>query len=312
MHIITSKTGRTIFKPLFVLVNWMCPRFPKLIINIRFWMREKRFPNLKDPQTLNEKILWLALNTDTTEWSRLSDKCAVRDYVKECGLANILVQQYKVWDDANMIDFSDLPTSFILKTTYGSGVKLIKDKKECNVSDIRKMYLDLQKNFMITSSAELHYMRVPRRVVADEVLINDNISANYSVSLIDYKIWCFNGKAHYIMICMNRGVHNKDGAELMVYDRDWNYKPEYCQVTSDFVKAAPIPRPKQYERMLEIAERLSKPFPIVRCDLYNLDGKIYFGEMTFTSYGGIMDYYTNEFQYLTGNLIDLSGVAVKK
>lgn len=312
MHIITSKTGRTIFKPLFVLVNWMCPRFPKLIVNIRFWMREKRFPNLKDPQTLNEKILWLALNTDTTEWSRLSDKCAVRDYIKDCGLEEILVKQYKVWDDARQIDFTDLPQSFILKTTYGSGVKMIRDKSQYDINEIRKMYHDLDKNFMITSSAEKHYLRVPHRIIADEVLINDPVSKQYSQTLIDYKIWCFNGKVHYIWVCMNRFVTNKDGAEVMLYDRDWNPKPEYCAVTPDFTLAKPIPKPNGYEHMLEVAEKLSKPFPVVRCDLYNLDGKVYFGEMTFTSYGGIMDFYTKEFQQIAGGLINLSDVKVKK
>lgn len=287
------------------MVNWLCPRFPKLIINIRFWMREKRLPNLKTPQTLNEKILWLALNTDTTEWSRLSDKCAVRDYIKGCGLEEILVTQYKVWDDASQIDFTDLPQSFILKTTYGSGVKMIKDKNQCDIEKIRKMYHSLNKNFLITSSAELHYMRVPRRVIADEILINDTVSAQYSRTLIDYKIWCFNGKVHFIWVCLNRFITNKDGAEVMLYDRDWNPKPEYCVVTTDFTLAPLIPKPNGYEHMLEVAEILSKPFPVVRCDLYNLDGKIYFGEMTFTSYGGVMDFYSEDFQVLCGNIIQL-------
>ena len=105
---------------------------------------------------------------------------------------------------------------------------------------------------------------------------------------------------------MNRFVKNKDGAEVMTYDKDWNPHPEYCRITPDFTLADPMPKPAGYEHMLEVAERLSKPFPVVRCDLYNLNGKIYFGEMTFTSYGGIMDFYSDEFLKKAGSEIDLT------
>ena len=104
---------------------------------------------------------------------------------------------------------------------------------------------------------------------------------------------------------MNRFVRNKDGAEVMTYDRNWNAHPEYCRVTPDFSLADPIPEPVGYEHMLQVAEKLASKFPIVRVDLYNLNGKIYFGEMTFTSYGAIMDFYTDKFLRKCGSLIEL-------
>lgn len=92
----------------------------------------------------------------------------------------------------------------------------------------------------------------------------------------------------------------------MTYDREWKRHPEYSIFNKHYSEGVPLPKPASYERMLEIAEKLAKPFPVVRVDLYNLNGRIYFGEMTFTSLGGLMDFYTDEFQILAGDLIDLN------
>lgn len=293
--------------PLLKLVNWLNPKYPKTMVQIRHLLRQKRFAHLRDPQDLNEKILWLALNTDTTEWSRLTDKYEVRDYVRECGLKEILIPQFGFWNNMDEVDFEKLPDSFILKPTHGSGdVVVVRDKSKANLEEIKKKIQEDLDTYLITSAAELHYARIPHRVVAEQLLQNDPVSEKYSSTLIDYKIWVFNGKVHYVWVCMNRFVRNKDGAEVMTYDRDWNARPEYCRVTSDFSLADPIPKPAGYDHMLEVAETLAKPFPVVRVDLYNLNGKIYFGEMTFTSYGAIMDFYSDEFLKKAGSEIDLS------
>lgn len=272
----------------------------------------KRFANLRNPQDLNEKILWMTVNTDTTEWSRLADKYEVREYVRECGLEDILVKQYGLWNNMNEVDFDQLPNAFVLKPTHGSGdVVVVKDKTKADLEGIRaKINAELDEH-ICTSAAELHYTRIPHRVIAEELLINDSESEKYSSTLIDYKIWCCNGRAEYVWVCMNRFVRNKDGAEVMTYDRDWNPHPEYCRITPDFSLADPMPKPAGYDHMLEVAEKLAAKFPIVRVDLYNLNGKIYFGEMTFTSYGAIMDFYSDEFLKLCGSKVDLSGVKKK-
>ena len=312
MHFITSPKKKKAVMPLLKLINWLNPRFPKAMVQIRHLLRMKRFANLKNPKDLNEKILWMALNTDTKEWSRLTDKYEVRDYVRECGLEEILIPQYGLWNKMDEVDFCKLPNSFILKPTHGSGdVVVVRDKNKADLECIKaKLQKDLD-SYLITSSAELHYARIPHRVVAEQLLKNDEVSEKYSSTLIDYKIWCFNGKAHYVWVCMNRFVRNKDGAEVMTYDREWNVHPEYCRVTPDFSLADPMPKPAGYEHMLEVAEKLAKPFPVVRVDLYNLNGKIYFGEMTFTSYGAIMDFYSDLFLKKAGSEIDLSNVKRK-
>ncbi len=307
MHITTSKTKRTLFAPVLKLVTWLSPRCPKFVVWMRYLERMKTFPHLNHPQTLNEKILWLALNTDTSQWSRLADKYSVREYVKECGLEDILVTLYGVWDQAKDIDFNVLPNSFVLKTTHGSAdVIVVKDKQNTDLEAARQKMQNKLDEHLITSGAELHYLRIPRKIIAEEMLFNDPISSKYSSTMIDYKIWCFNGRAQYIMVCMNRDVHGKDSVELLLYDNQWNPLPQYDVYSAEFPIASPIPKPQDFEKMLEVAEKLAKPFPVVRVDVYNLAGKIYFGEMTFTSYGGIMNYYTDEFQQLAGNMIDLN------
>ena len=312
MHFITSPSKKKLVTPLLKLVTWLNPIIPKTMIQIRHLLRMKRFANLRNPQDLNEKILWMAVNTDTTEWSRLADKYEVRDYVRECGLEEILVKQYGLWNNMNEVDFKKLPNAFVLKPTHGSGdVVVVKDKSKADIEGIRtKIQKELDEH-ICTSAAELHYTRIPHRVIAEELLVNDPVSQKYSSTLIDYKIWCFNGKAHYVWVCMNRFVRNKDGAEVMTYDREWNAHPEYCRVTPDFSLADPMPKPAGYDHMLEVAERLAKPFPVVRVDLYNLNGRIYFGEMTFTSYGAIMDFYSDLFLKKAGSEIDLSNVKKK-
>lgn len=307
MHFITSPEKKKLVTPLLKLVTWLNPIIPKTMIQIRHLLRMKRFARLKNPQDLNEKILWMAVNTDTREWSRLTDKYEVRDYVRECGLEKILVRQYGLWNNMSEVDFVTLPNTFVLKPTHGSGdVVVVKDKTKADLEGIRKKIQKELDEYICTSAAELHYTRIPHRVIAEELLINDSVSQKYSSTLIDYKIWVFNGEAHYVWVCMNRFVRNKDGAEVMTYDREWNAHPEYCRVTPDFSMAEPMPKPVGYDYMLEVAERLAKPFPVVRVDLYNLNGKIYFGEMTFTSYGAIMDYFSDLFLKKAGSEIDLT------
>ena len=308
MHITTSKTKRILFAPLLKMVEWLTPRWPKFAAKARYYARFHKRLNLKNPKDLNEKILWLAINTDTREWSRLADKYLVRDYIHECGLDKILVPLYGVWDKAKEVDFDKLPQSFIMKSTNGSCSNIIvRDKSKISKNQFIEKVKEIEdKKVLVTGVGDLHYLRNKSRIIAEGLLENDEVSAQYSETLIDYKIWCLNGRAEYIWVCMNRFVHNKDGAEVLTYDRDWNPHPEYSVWSNDFSQAQPMPKPANFEGMLAAAERLCKGFPVVRCDLYNLNGKIYFGEMTFTSLGGMMDFYTPEFLRICGDKIDLS------
>ena len=291
-------------RPLYGIVKWIGRHNPELLVRIRYFVRFHKCLNLKAPQTLNEKILYLSLRTDTEEWTRLADKHKVRQFVEERGLGNILVRSYGVWDNAQDIDFEKLPQSFVLKSTNGSGdVILVKNKSILNIPKIRKALSKMLHTSYGDLEGGIHYMRMERKIVAEELLYNDSISGKYSKSLIDYKIWCFNGKAYYVWTCCNR---NKSGTDVMTYDTGWNPHPEYCIFTSHYRKGTVIPKPENLEELLLTAERLAEGFPVVRVDLYDVGNKIYFGEMTFTSLGGLMDFYSSEFQQICGQKIRLS------
>ena len=278
-------------------------RNPELIARIRYRLRFHTRLNLDNPVDLNEKIEYLSLRTDTSEWTRLSDKYQVRDYVCECGLEDTLNKLYGVWDSADDIDFGSLPDKFIIKTTHGSGdAILITDKQNADIPAIRKRINAALRETYGLSEGNAHYSRIRPRVIAEGLLENDAVSARYSESLIDYKIWCFNGKPEYIWACTDR---TSDGVKVMTYDLEWNAHPEYSVFTSHYMRDNLIPKPENLERMIETARILSRPFPVVRVDLYNLEGRIVFGEMTFTSLGGLMNFYTDEFLESTGRMINL-------
>jgi len=286
------------------LASCLGRRHPEALVRLRYLLRFHKRINLEHPQDLNEKIQYLSLRTDTSEWTRLTDKYAVRDYVRECGLEEILNTLYGVWDTAEAIDFDALPQQFILKATHGSGDGyVVTDKSRLDKEQVRAVFRRTLAETYGLAEGNLHYSRITPRIIAEALLENDEWSSRYSTSLIDYKFWCFNGKVHYILICTNRTGTNR--SQLMTYDREWNARPEYCVFNNHYLQGDPIPAPPNLSGMLEVAERLAAPFPVVRVDLYNLNGRILFGEMTFTSLGGFMNYYTPEFLQKAGSLVTL-------
>lgn len=154
--------------------------------------------------------------------------------------------------------------------------------------------------------AEPQYKNMTPCVVVEEVLPLEE----GTTSLTDYKMWCFNGKCYYTWVCNERNASG-NSAHVMTYDMDWNAHPEYSVFNSDYLKGEVIPKPKNFERMVEIAEQLSQGFPEVRVDLYNIEGKIYFGEMTFTSQGGFMDFFTPEFNKMLGDKFCIDEFPIK-
>lgn len=283
---------------------WMGKHYPKQWISFRYFLRFRKRIDWKNPKTLNEKILYLSLMTDTTRWSDLTDKYRVREYVEACGFKEALVELYGVWDNASKINFEKLPQSFVLKTNHGSGeIKIVHDKNLINKEKIVSYFNKAISKPYGEIEAGKHYFRIKPCIVAEQLLINDTDPQEKSSSVIDYKFWCFNGKVHYVLVCSNR---NKYCLNLLLYDRDWNARPEYSVFTQHYQRGNTISKPENYERMINMAETLARPFPCVRVDLYNIRGEIYFGEMTFTSLGGMMNYFTDEFLDKAGSLIDLN------
>lgn len=301
-----SKSGRILFAPIIWLFEFLGIHHPKLLVSIRYFLAFRKTLDLSNPKGLNEKILWALVYADKTEWTRLADKLKVREYIKEIGLGDILVDLYASWFDAKDVDFSVLPEKFIIKANNGNGKGTNKIINKSDLTDSKKKELItiidewLKRKKVGALSAETQYLNIRPCVIAEEVLPFDE----GHTSLTDYKIWCFNGKASHICVYSNR---SDDGskAEMSIYDLDWNIHPELRRA-SDYAESAVMPKPANFEKMIEIAQKLSIGFPQVRVDLYNIKGKIYFGELTFSSQGGLMYNFTPEFNLELGQKVDLA------
>ena len=312
-HPTLSKSGRFFFAPLIKACEFMGNHFPVTLIKWRYRYVFKRPIDLKNPKDLNEKILWAKLFSDTSKWTELADKYKVRQYVESLGLGQYLVKLYAVWFNAKDVNFDDLPETFIIKANNGDGKgtnKIIKKSEltEEKKSETIKMIDEwLHRKNIGALHAEPQYKNMKPCVIAEEVLPLDS----GSTSLTDFKIWCFYGKAYYVWVCNDR-CDGGNSAHVMTYDLEWNAHPEFSVFNSDYLRGEIMPKPDNLKEMLEVAEKLSKGFPELRVDMYNVQGHIYFGELTFTSQGGFMDFYTPEFNLELGSKFNIKDFPVKK
>lgn len=163
MHFITSPKKKKLVTPILKLVTWFNPKMPATMIQIRHLLRMGRFAKLRHPQDLNEKILWMTLHTDTSEWSLLADKYEVRKYVKECGLEDTLVKQYGLYNSMAEVNFDKLPNAFVLKPTHGSGdvVSFVTSQKQILKVSVRRFRTNWTNTFvLVLQSCTIHAFRI--------------------------------------------------------------------------------------------------------------------------------------------------------
>lgn len=224
--------------------------------------------------------------------TKLTDKYEVREWISDKIGSEYLIPLLGVWENFNDIDFDELPNKFVLKTNNASGSNIIvNDKKELNIFRTKK-FLDmwLSIDFAYTHGFQMQYKNIKPRIIAEKYISDKNGELN------DFKFLCFNGKVYYCWVDLDRyGEHKRN-----IYDTDWNLQPwNQNQFTNTEEE---IPKPKNYQKMLEIAKVLCEGFSHVRVDLYNVDGKIYFGEMTFTNGSGFSLIYPEIFNKKIGKI----------
>ena len=291
----------TIFTSAILFLEKIKILSPLRLAKIKYFSKFHRTLNLKNPQNLNEKILWLSFNTDTSLWSQLADKYLVRGYVENLGLKDILVPLYGVYDSFDEINFDKLPSSFVLKTNNGNAsVILVEDKNNLDKDECRRKLTKWLKIPFGLTTAEAHYRRIRPCIIAEEYLKEDN---PISSSLIDYKIWCFNGKPFCVLTTSNRDIE-RHKVSLNLYSLP-EWEPMKSCISESYKNDIDIPKPVLLNKMIEYARILSQGFPQVRIDFYEVEEKIYFGEMTFTSNAGMMTYLTPECLKMMGEKISL-------
>lgn len=253
--------------------------------------------NLKEPQTLTEKMQWLKLNVYKKNplITQCVDKYAVRDYVAQKGCAENLVKLLGVWDTPKDIKWDSLPDKFVLKCNHGSGSILVcRDKKTFDKEAAVDKLSKWQTEDFGLHRAELSYKDVPKKIICEELIeTTDNKAPN------DYKFFCAYGQPKFLFVASER---NGDDAFFDFYDLEWNH----LDVRNGHPNApVGIQKPEHFEEMLAVAAALSKEFPLVRVDLYDEMGKVLFGELTFLHFGGLHPFEPQEYDMYFGRMFNV-------
>lgn len=262
-------------------------------IQTMYFERFGKYINWDNPVTYNEKINWEKLNIKDRRREKLVDKYLVRDWVKEQIGKKHLTQLYGVWNDAYDIDFKSLPNKFVLKVNNGSERNIIvKDKTQINEKEICDKLNDWMHNNFAYINLELQYKNIIPKIICEEYL------EGVAEDVYEYDVYCFHGKPMYIW-CI-KGSHKPD-CKASFYNLEWEMMPFSFFYPKDNILA---PRPERLEKMLELTSILCKDFQHVRVDWFNLpDGRILFGEMTFSSCAGIAHWTPEEYDTYFGNMI---------
>lgn len=252
---------------------------------VRYYRITGKKMNWRQPQDMSQKLLWLNRYWQPQLKAVCADKYRMKEYVRSCGLDEINVPLIGVWNTPNEIDWNSLPNQFVIKTNHGCGTNIIcKDKLKLDIDKASKkleewLAIDFGKLYN-----EVHYSKIKPCIFAEEYLPTGSLYQT------DYKFQCINGEPYCILICADRDENGH--AALYSYNLQWEraalLNGEENTMQREF------PKPVNLSRMIECACILARPFPYVRVDFYEIEGKLYIGELTFTPYGNIMTYYKNE------------------
>ena len=250
-------------------------------------------PNLENPVTFNEKILWQKLYDHNPLYTKLADKVSSREYTIAKIGEDHLIPMIGVWDDVQEIDFDSLPDRFLLKCSHDSGsVVFCLDKRHFSIAKAKRHLTHCMNQNYYLLSREWQYKNIPHRVIAEPFLADSS-----QHKFLDYKFMCFNAIPKLCVVVSDVSFTGGKTKETY-YDMDFNFLP----IRACDMEYAPedITRPKTFNEMKEIASKLSEGLPQVRIDLYDIDGKIYLGEYTFTHDGGNSTFTPPEWDYRMG------------
>lgn len=298
--IIKSRRARVRFLRLF---RWIPD---ETMVKLQYRIKFGRKLDLKNPKRFTEKLQWYKLYYYNPLMTTCAGKNKVRDYVKSKGLERILNEQYGVYSTAEEIPFEKLPDEFVLKATVGSAsqqVMIVRDKSKLDLEETRKKvnsWLELYPN----DGTRMHVGREwPYDGVKTEIIAEKYIDSSMCPEgLVSYKIFCFNGKPRFVYMIVDLKAGYFD-ADYGIYTPDFEKLPYNRVCEANLVPTTT--KPENWDEMIKIAETLSSEFPHVRVDLYNVQGKIIFGELTFFNDSGYMRYDPDEFDFIAGDWFKL-------
>ena len=247
----------------------------ELFLKLRYRCNMGCWPDLKHPKKFTEKMQWLKLYDRKDEYTKLVDKITVKQFVGSVISKDIIIPTLGVWNNFDDIDFNILPNEFVLKTNHSggsTGVVICNDKRNFDISHARKLLNSSLKSNSYYTTKEWTYKNIKPKIFAETLLHSDN-----GKDLTDYKFYCFHGIPTYCQVISNRRTNET----IDFFDTNWIHQSFYGLNPKCKQSIVPIEKPQNYKLMLDIARTLSQNIPFVRVDLYNINGHIYFGEITF-------------------------------
>lgn len=268
----------------------------RIYCSVEYRRRLKRRLNIRNPRYFNEKIQWLKLYDHNPIYSRLVDKYEVRQYVKDIMGEKYLIPLIGVYNRIEEIPFDKLPEKYVLKCTHDSGTVIIQNETCCLTEKEIKQKLKkaLQRNYYY-EHREWPYKYVKPRIICEKYMVDES-----GYELKDYKIHCFNGKPKLIQVDFGRFTNNH---RRNLYDTEWNFINASILYPND--PSIAIKKPDKLNEMLKVASILANSFPYVRVDLYVVNDRIYFGELTFHHGAGYEKFIPEELELQMGDWIDL-------
>ncbi len=280
------------------LVFKVCRFLPdRLWIQLKYRIFFGRFCDLNNPQTYNEKLQWLKLYNRKPEYTQMVDKYEVKKYIADLIGEEYIIPTLGVWDRFEDIDFDKLPNQFVLKCTHDSGGLVIcQDKSKLDIVAARKkINKSLNRNYYYMHR-EWPYKDVKPRIIAEQYMVDES-----GYELKDYKWFCFDGEPKALFIATDRGVEGEE-TKFDFFDMEFNHLP----FTNGHPNAGrEIAKPQGFEEMKQLAAKLSQNIPHIRVDFYDINGKIYFGELTFYHWSGLTPFEPEEWDYTFGSWIKL-------
>ena len=286
-------------------INWSAYRFPKLYslipdekyLKIKFWASTGKKLNLNNPTTYNEKLQWLKLHDKRPEYTMMVDKYEVKEYVASIIGKEFVIPTLGIWERFDDIPFDDLPNQFVLKCTHDSGgVVICKDKLNFDMNRARKIIQNSMKRNYFLTGREWPYKNVQPRIIAEEYMQDDLTS-----ELRDYKFFTFNGIPRALFIATDRQKVNED-TKFDFFDMEFQHLP----FTNGHPNASILPqKPITFDKMKYLAEKLAKGIPHLRVDFYEVNGKVYFGELTFSHWSGFMPFEPESWDYTFGSWLNI-------
>jgi len=260
--------------------------------------------DLKNPKTYNEKLQWLKIYNRNPEYTKLVDKQEVKKHIADKIGEKYVIPTLAVWDSVDDINIDSLPEQFVLKCTHDSGsIYICTDKTKFDLKAVKEGLRKKLKYNMYWWGREWPYKNVKPRIIAEKYMVDES-----GTELKDYKFFCFGGKAKYLFVATDR--YNPDEeTKFDFFDLEFNHLP--------FTNGHPnanrkIEKPKGFDKMVELAEILSENMPHARVDFYDINGEVYFGEITFSHWNGLVPFEPEEWDYKLGKLINLSGESIVK